>query len=108
MAEQQRTPAISGPARHTALLTSLPLFVHRCFEQAFGIDKSPSQIAKAASRHQHQHNLSFHLTDAWDLNSVLRVTAAAGVTFSVVFVDVSGSRNVGDVENLMMKYEQVS
>lgn len=77
--------------------------------QVFGIDKSPSQVAKAVSRHQQQHtNLSFHQIDAWDLNSVLKLTAAAGVGgFSIVFIDVSGSRRVGDVENLLMKYEQV-
>jgi Tat protein secretion system quality control protein TatD with DNase activity len=75
----------------------------------FGIDKSPSQVAKAISRHQQQHpNLTFHQVDAWDLNSVLKLAAGAGVGgFTVVFIDVSGSRRVGDVENLLMKYEQV-
>jgi hypothetical protein len=77
--------------------------------QAIGIDKSASQIAKATSRHQQQQqlNLSFHQIEAWDLNSVLKLTAAAGLRFSVVFIDVSGSRRVGDVDNLVMKYEQV-
>jgi hypothetical protein len=75
--------------------------------QAIGIDKSASQIAKANSRHQQHPNLTFHQVEAWDLNSVLKLTAAAGLRFSVVFIDVSGSRRVGDVDNLVMKYEQV-
>lgn len=74
--------------------------------QVFGIDKSISQVSKAAARHQ-LHNLSFHHIEAWDLNSVLKLTEAAGVKFTVVFIDVSGSRRVGDVDNLIMKYEQV-
>jgi hypothetical protein len=75
--------------------------------QVFGVDKSSGQVQKAVARQQHQHNLSFHEIEAWDLNSVLKMTAAAGVQLSVVFIDVSGSRRVGDVENLVMKYEKV-
>jgi len=75
--------------------------------QAIGIDKSASQVAKAAIRHQQQSNLSFHQIEAWDLNSVLKLAAGAGVQFNVVFIDVSGSRRVGDVDELILKYEQV-
>jgi hypothetical protein len=64
-------------------------------------------VSKATARHQQLHNLSFHHIEAWDLNSVLKLTAAAGVKFTVVFIDVSGSRRVGDVDNLVLKYEQV-
>lgn len=64
-------------------------------------------MSKATARHLELHNLSFHHIEAWDLNSVLKLTAAAGVQFTVVFIDVSGSRRVGDVDNLIMKCEQV-
>lgn len=77
------------------------------WSQAFGIDKSASQIDKAISRHQQQSDLSFHQIEAWDLNSVLKLAAGAGVQFNVVFIDVSGSRRVGDVDELILKYEQV-
>lgn len=108
---QGATQTISPqPAWHASCTVSNPSHNHTATRdaQAFGIDKSPSQIAKAISRHQQQqHNLSFHQVEAWDLNTVLKVAAAAGVQFSVVFIDVSGSRRVGDIDNLVMKYEQV-
>lgn len=76
--------------------------------QAYGIDKSSSQIAKAKERHDKQRQrLHFHQIEAWDLNSMLRLATADDVQFNVVFIDVSGSRRVGDVDNLIMKYEQV-
>ncbi|WIA09459.1 hypothetical protein OEZ85_008860 [Tetradesmus obliquus] len=77
-------------------------------KQVVGIDKSPSQAAKAAARHQGIANLSFAQVDGYDLAAVRRLADAAGIRqFSVIFIDVSGSRKVGDVETLLVKYEQV-
>lgn len=79
----------------------------QCSFQAFGVDKSASQISKAIARHQHIPKLCFRQIEAWDLTSVKQLAAEHKATVSVVFIDVSGSRKVGDVENLLVKYEQV-
>lgn len=75
--------------------------------QVFGIDKSASQVTKAITRHQHIHNLHFKQIDAWDLSAVKQLATEHNVTFDVIFIDVSGSRKVGDVEDLLTRYEQV-
>lgn len=59
--------------------------------QVVGIDKSSSQAAKAAARHQGIANLSFAQVDGYDLAAVRRLADAAGIRqFSVIFIDVSG------------------
>ncbi|KAF8073140.1 Acbp2 [Scenedesmus sp. PABB004] len=76
---------------------------------AIGVDKSPGQIAKAVARHGGAlPNLAFACLDAFDLAAVRqRVGAAGGARVDVVFLDVSGSRAVGDVAALLGKYERV-
>jgi hypothetical protein len=67
------------------------LLLPRLLLQVLGIDKSCSQAAKAATRHQGAPNLSFAQVDGYDLAAVRRVVDAAGVSkFSVIFIDVSG------------------
>lgn len=59
--------------------------------QAIGIDKSPSQAAKAVSRHEHVANLTFRQLDGWDISSVMNMAREQGVDkFTVIFIDVSG------------------
>lgn len=67
------------------------LLLLRLLLQVVGIDKSPSQAAKAAARHQGIANLSFAQVDGYDLAAVRRLADAAGIRqFSVIFIDVSG------------------
>jgi hypothetical protein len=59
--------------------------------QVVGIDKSPTQAAKAAARHQDISNLSFAQVDGYDLAAVRRLADERGVSkFTVIFIDVSG------------------
>jgi hypothetical protein len=68
-----------------------PLLLLLLLLQVVGIDKSPSQAAKAAARHAGTPNLSFAQVDGYDLAAVRRQADAAGVSkFSVIFIDVSG------------------
>lgn len=75
--------------------------------QAFGIDKSEGQASKASERHKHIHNLHFRQIDGWDLTAVRQLSKEFSIKFNVIFIDVSGNRKVGDVESLLVKYEQV-
>jgi hypothetical protein len=59
--------------------------------QVVGIDKSPSQAAKAAARHQGSPNLSFAQVDGYDLAAVRRLADEHSIgKFTVIFIDVSG------------------
>lgn len=68
--------------------------------EVIGIDKSEFQTGKAQARNP---NVQFHNIDAYDAGAVLKL----GRRFTAIFIDVSGSRPVGDVVQLIDRYEAV-
>ncbi|KNC95821.1 uncharacterized protein SPPG_08761 [Spizellomyces punctatus DAOM BR117] len=70
--------------------------------EVYGIDKSPVQHQISKTRFAHLPNLHFHNLDAFDVRAILKL----GVRPTKIFVDVSGSRPVGDVVELIEVYEK--
>jgi hypothetical protein len=68
------------------------------YEQVIGIDKSEFQTSVSQSRHA---NIEFFNMDAFDVGAVLR---RFGRRFTVLYIDVSGNRSVGDIVSLCDKY----
>ena len=66
-----------------------------------GIDKSEFQTSVSQSRHT---NIEFFNMDAFDVGTVLR---RFGRRFTVLYIDVSGNRSVGDIVSLCDKYHVV-
>ena len=60
-----------------------------CGVQVVGVDKSEFNADVSQRRHQ---NISFYNLDAFDVSAVL----ALNKPFTVIFVDISGSQNVGE------------
>ena len=66
-----------------------------------GIDKSEFQTLQSQRRNS---SIRFYNMDAFDVGGVLR---AFGRLFTVLYIDVSGNRSVGDVVSLCDKYHVV-
>ena len=77
-----------------------PIFIGQLccfFAQVVGLDKSSGQTQMAQSRNP---NVEFFNIDAYDAGAVVRL----GRQFTVIYVDVSGSRPPGDVVQLIDTY----
>lgn len=95
-----KASSLNARSSHSLLHAHIAPQHQHCALQAVGIDKSESQINRATARFPH---IPFHQVDAWDISSVISI----GKQFTKVFIDVSGNRSVGDVEELLSKYDKV-
>eukprot|EP01025_Chloroclados_australasicus_P037970 TRINITY_DN38849_c0_g1_i1.p2 TRINITY_DN38849_c0_g1~~TRINITY_DN38849_c0_g1_i1.p2 ORF type:complete len:151 (-),score=1.14 TRINITY_DN38849_c0_g1_i1:57-509(-) len=69
-------------------------------QKVVGLDKSLFQYQRAQERFP---LVRFENIDAFDISSVL----ALGYKFNKIFIDVSGSRDISDLINLIESYEKV-
>lgn len=66
-----------------------------------GADKSDNRLARARAMRD-QQNASYELLDCFDVSALLKLGP-----FTKIFIDISGSRDVGTLVELMHKYEVV-
>lgn len=77
------------------------MIISYMYSKVIGIDKSEFQTCVSQKRHS---NIEFFNMDAFDVGAVLR---KFGRRFTVLYVDVSGNRSVGDIVSLCDKYHVV-
>ncbi len=71
-------------------------------KKVVGIDKSKEAIERALKRWK-KENLEFYLMDGFDIRRILR---KFGKVFTVILIDISGSRDPSDVLRLAISYEK--
>mmetsp|Transcript_39549 Transcript_39549/g.87985 ORF Transcript_39549/g.87985 Transcript_39549/m.87985 type:complete len:186 (-) Transcript_39549:569-1126(-) len=69
-------------------------------KQAVGVDKSKGQAQRAQTRNP---KIAFFEVDAFDISAIIKL----GFKFTIIFIDISGNRPVGDVVSLIEKYSTV-
>eukprot|EP01059_Diplonema_ambulator_P000017 TRINITY_DN10006_c0_g1_i1.p1 TRINITY_DN10006_c0_g1~~TRINITY_DN10006_c0_g1_i1.p1 ORF type:complete len:329 (+),score=55.30 TRINITY_DN10006_c0_g1_i1:585-1571(+) len=71
--------------------------------RVYGVDTSEVCIERSKVVYQNEENLSFHVGDALDVSSLIKL--AAPRRYDVVFIDISGSRDLETLLPLMEAYE---
>ncbi len=73
--------------------------ISRIAKEVIGLDKS--EFHTEHSIHRNTHNMTFLNGDAFNLTFV----RSLGRQFTAIFIDVSGSRPIGDVLKLIESYQ---
>ncbi|ORX85501.1 hypothetical protein K493DRAFT_319955 [Basidiobolus meristosporus CBS 931.73] len=74
-------------------------------KEVVGVDKSLLQHAAAVERFPASEypNLSYVVLDAFDVNAVRKLDKK----FNKIFIDISGNRCIGDVTEIIDRYEKI-
>ncbi|KAK9744949.1 hypothetical protein K7432_018286 [Basidiobolus ranarum] len=74
-------------------------------KEVVGVDKSLLQHAAAVERFPSSEypNLTYVVLDAFDVSGVRKL----GKEFNKIFIDISGNRCIGDIAEILERYEKV-
>eukprot|EP00937_MAST-01D_sp_MAST-1D-sp2_P001001 g1001.t1 len=74
---------------------------------AVGIDKNETPVCKSKQAELASERLRFATVDAFDVASIKRLEAGLPRPFSVIFIDLSGNRELATMMTLITTYEKM-